>query len=219
MFIRSKLSVRHLGLLAALAVLLATLAGCGAAAPTTQVVVVTSTPSPTPQVIVVTATHTPTVPPTNTPLPTDTPPPTDTPLPTDTPVPPPTDTPPPAAAVTYVAYEHPSGAFGLDIPSSAEINEAGNNLVFFYEESVFMVIYTQLDVALDTADLEEMIPTIVDSALVGEGLIDTYEGLETIQDDESGEPVLAAGRFDMTSELFGDGEGGIILIEYGQTLY
>ena len=220
MTIRSNHSVHNLGMLVLVAVLLAALTGCGATTPEPQVVVVTSTYTATPQVVVVTATHTPTSPPTATPLPTDTPPPTATPLPTDTPLPPPTDPPPPEASVTYVAYEHPSGTFGLEVPVDAELNEAKDNLIYFFRDSVFMIIFTQLDAVLDAADLEEMIPTIVDSALVGEGLIDTYEALETIQGDEgAGDPVLAAGRFDMTSELFGDGEGGIILSEYGQTLY
>ena len=161
--------LRRMGTWLLLCLLLAILAGCGDSEPTLVTRVVTATLTPEPAVQVVTATFTPTseVAPSDTPLPTE--PPTE---------PPPSPTPQEAAAIEWLTYEHPSGAFGLEVPQDADITEEEDGLIYIYGDSLVMVIYAALEVRMDAQTMEETIPTILDDAIVGQGLIESYENLE-----------------------------------------
>jgi hypothetical protein len=196
-----------------LGLVLSVLVACGGPAATPQVVVVTSTFTPQPVVQVVTATFTPPPPPSNTPLS----------LPSDTPLPPPSDTPPPAPTATlqevpleYVAYDHPSGAFSLDIPQDAEYTEDATGLYLTYGDSLLMVFFSNPDSPLDAAGLEAAVPAVLDQALVGEGLISSYSDLTT-QGNEAGDQIGAA--FKIVSDLFGNDQGNLVMWQVGPTLY
>ncbi len=208
--------INHCPALLLIGIVLSLVVTCGPT-PTPQVVIVTNTPTPEPVVLVVTATFTPTSVPTDTPLPTATatatatatPEPTDTPLPTATAAP--TEEP-----LTFVSYQHPSGAFRLDIPQNASYSEDGLGMYLTYKDSLLMVFYAFIGYPLDAAALENMIPDLIESSLIGEGLITTYDNLTTDSDEASS---MAGARFAITSDRFGDGEGSIILWRVGETLH
>lgn len=192
---RALLSLVVLGLLAG------GLLACGGPTPTPQVIVVTSTFTPTVVVQVVTATFTPT--------------PLEEPSPEPTPLPP-TDTPVADQEPVFVPYQHPSGAFGLDVPEGAEYLEEEDSLSFFYNDSLIMTVYTPLDAHLDAAGMETVIVAIMDDALVGEGLITSYHDLET---DVAEGAEVAAAFFGIESEEFGAGDGALVMWQVEQTLY
>jgi hypothetical protein len=189
--------------LAVLGLVLSFLVACGGPAPTPQVVVVTSTPTPEPAVLIVTATFT------ATPQSSDTPQPSDTPLPSDTPA-------PTSEPVTFVTYEHPSTAFSLDIPQEGEYSEDETGLYLTYRDSLLMVFFTDPGTPLGAAELETVVPTVLDQSLVGEGLISSYDGLE-MQGSEAGDMIGA--KFNIASDLFGDGDGAMILWQLERTLF
>jgi hypothetical protein len=193
--------------LVVLCLVLAVLAACGGPEPAPQVIVVTSTFTPEPVVQIVTATPSPTpeIVPSDTPLP----------EPSDTPLPPPIDT-PEAAPLEFITYDHPSGAFSLDIPPGADVSEDETGLYLTYSDSLLMVFFSSPDTPLDATALDLAVPMVLDQALVGEGLISSYDGLET-EGNDAGDSISAS--FGMTSDLFGDGTGNLILWQVGPTLY
>ncbi len=205
--------LRRLPCLLLIGVVLSLLVTCGGPTPTPQIIVVTETFTPTPAVVAVTATFTPT------PLPTDTPPPTATatatPEPTDTPLPTETAT-PTEEPVTFVSYEHPSGAFRLEIPQESDYSENETGVYLTYQDSLLMVFYTFIGYQLDAALLESMVSPILEKALIGEGLVTAYDNLTT-ESSEAGDMIGA--RFTISSERFGDGDGVMVLWQVGQTLY
>jgi hypothetical protein len=204
-------SARVLKGLLALLIAFGLLTACGGPEPTAQVIVVTSTFTPAPAVLVVTATFTASPEATETPLPTD----TATPEPSATPPPEDTATPTPEP-VTYVTYKHPSGAFSLDIPQDGDYSEDDTGVYLTYNDSLLMVFYTNPDTLLGAADLEAAVPAILDESLVGQGLISSYDGLET-QTNDAGDMIGA--KFTIASDTFGDGDGAMILWQLEHTLY
>lgn len=202
----SRKQVFHL--LVILALVLGLLAACDGSEPSPVVVVVTRAETPTPQVQVVTATFTPTpeVVPTDTPLPTV--------APSDTPLPSPTVEAP--AGPTFVPYEHPSGTFNLQIPAEAEYEENEEGLYFAYGDSLIMVLFGVPDVPLDSEAIDAAIPAILDDALVGEGLINSYDNLAV---EHSEEAQGAVASMTMTSDELGDGEGVLALWQVEHVLY
>jgi hypothetical protein len=207
--------VRGMRNLVLLGIVLSVLIACGGPEPTAEVVVVTSTFTPTAAVEVVTATFTPTSVPSDTPEPTDTLEPTDTPEPTDTAIPP-TDVPTEAPPLEFFTYEHPSGAFSVDIPTDADYDDDEESLYFTHSDSLIMIFYTILDEPIDQETLESVIPLVLDDSLVGEGLITSYDNVET-ETSEDGNMVGAS--FDATSDEYEEGEGILILWQLGRTLY
>jgi Tol biopolymer transport system component len=73
-----------------------------------------------------------------------------------------------------------------------------------------------VDATLSPDDLEQTMLAVLDDALVGEGLISSYDDLE-VQRNETGDAV--ASSFSMTSDIVDDGEGGLVLLQNGQTVY
>jgi hypothetical protein len=224
-----------LGVLAVLS-LASVLVACGGPTPTPQILVVTATYTPKSQVQVVTATFTPTrqelvVTATATPtpeagssgdtLPQATPTPTTEakqaaqPGATSTLVPklPTIDV---GAPLQYFTYAHPSGAFSLDIPEDAEVEDDDNGVFYTYADSLVMVYYTVLDAPLTTDEMELALTGVMDDALVGEGLINDYDNLN-IQSNEAGDAIASA--FTMTSDSFGEGEGSVVMLQSGQTVF
>ena len=193
--------------------LLASLLSCGGPDPVAQVVIVTATYTPAQEPIVVTATYTPepqiqVVTATFTPSPEI--------RVTSTPLPPIETLVPPPSAVEYVGYEHPSGAFDLDIPANADYEEDTDGVYVGYGDSLMMFFYTVLDAPATIDEIEGMVTYVVEEALIGEGLIDSYANLNMERNDV-GDTVAVA--FDATSEDIGDGEGSLILHQTGRTLY
>ena len=196
-------SLRYAVLLgAALTILVA----CGGPTPTPVVLVVTSTFTPEPVVKVVTATFTPT--------------PEVASAPTETPLPPspaePTEAQAPEAPIEFVVYEHSSGAFSLDIPESSEYGEEEKGVAYAYGESLLMALFTVVETAPDPAVMEAAVTSIVDDALVREGLISSYDDLE-VQVNDDGDAAMAT--FGITADDFGDGEGALAMWQVEQTLY
>ncbi len=188
-----------------LGIVVSFLAACGGPAPTPQVVVVTSTFTPEPAVQVVTATFT------------VTPEPSDTLPPTETPIPEPTATATPETPqVAFASYQHPSGAFSLDVPQDAEYSDDETGLYLTYGDTLLMVFFTIPDTPLAAADLEDAVTAVLDDALIGEDLISSYHDLE-VQGNDTGDMVGA--RYGITSDLFGDGDGTMMLWQYERMLY
>jgi hypothetical protein len=233
----SKPLMRNLLRLVLLSALLAIVVACGGPTPTPQVLVVTSASTPEPVVLVVTATFTPTpeVVPSDTPLPTPTettpPTPTETavPEPTQTATPAPTETPPPATTVPqssatpeegpeleFFTYEHPSGAFSLDIPQGVEYTEVPEAVYLAADEFQIIAVHTVLDFPLSPFMLQAAMPIILQRALVDEGLVSSFQDVVV---ESGGEPDALAAAFNIVFEDLSAGEGRIILWQPDQTLY
>lgn len=204
--LHSRNQVIHL--LTILALALGLLAACGGPEPTPVVVVVTRAETPEPEVQVVTATFTPSpeIVPTDTPLPTV--------APSDTPLPSPTAEAP--AEPTFVPYEHPSGTFNLQIPEEGGYEETEEGLYFTYGDSLVMVLYGVPDVPLDSEAMDAAIPAILDDALIGQGLITSYDDLAVEHNEEARGAVAS---MTMTSDEIGDGEGVVVLWQVEHVLY
>jgi hypothetical protein len=203
---RTNQAMRNLRCAVLLGVVLSILVACGGPTPTPVVLVVTSTFTPEPVVKVVTATFTPT--------PEVSSAPTETALPQSPAQP--TDTPAQEPELEFITYEHSSGAFSLDIPSSSEYGEEEEGVAFAHGESLLMVLFTPVETAPDAAVLEAAVTSIVDDALVREGLISSYDDLE-VEVSEEGDAAVAT--FSMTSDQFGEGEGVLAMWQVEQTLY
>lgn len=200
----SRCVIRSLRFAALVAVVLPLLIACGRPTPTPVVLVVTSTFTPEPQVIVVTATFTPA--PEVAPTQTETPPPESPAQPTEA----------PRAELEFVAYEHSSGAFSLEMPASSEYQEEEEGVAFAHGESLLMVIFTSVDTAPDPDSMEAAVMAVLDESLVGEGMISSYDNLDV---DVSEEGDAAVATFGMVSDDFGDGQGALAMRQVEQTLY
>ncbi|MGD2207293.1 MAG: hypothetical protein PVH17_10980, partial [Anaerolineae bacterium] len=189
--------MRNLRSLIVLGVVLSFLLACGSPTPGPEVVVVTNTFTPEPVVKVVTATFTPTpeVIASDTPLPSSS-------ATTEKPV------------LEFMTYEHSSGAFSLDIPEESSYSDDDEGVYITYDESLVIIFFSILEAPLDSASLQALVPTVLDEALIGEGLISSYENLEV----ESQNDMVSA-AFNISSEQFSDGEGELILRQLDQTLY
>ena len=204
--------------LSAVVVLGLLLAGCGGHESTPEVLVVTATFTPEAAVQVVTATFTPgpvqIVTATFTPAPEG----------GATVAPPPTPQQPaqPGATATplsppgYFTFRHSSGAFSVDIPDTSDYADHEDGLVFTYGESLFMVTFTVVDQALTVDDMEQVIPTVIDDALVGEGLITSYDNLN-VQRNATGDAVASA--FTVVFESGNPGQGQLAVLQTGRTVY
>ena len=145
--------------------------------------------------------------------------PTATPEPTATPTTEPTPTPEPTAIpeeveLEFVTYEHPSGAFSVDIPADSEYVDAEDGFAFAADDSLIMVVFGDVETSLDSTSVETIAQSILDDTLVEEGLISSYEGLQIEREDD-----MFLVTFDYTSDTLDDGEGGFVLSQLGQTLY
>jgi len=145
--------------------------------------------------------------------PTATPEPTATPTTEPTPMPEPTAT-PEEAELEFVTYEHPSGAFSVDIPEGSEYVEEEDGFAFVADDSLIMVVFGDVETSLDSTSVETIAQSILDDTLVEEGLISSYEGLQIEREDD-----MFLVTFDYTSDTLDDGEGGFVLSQLGQTLY
>jgi len=212
--------------LSAVVVLVLLLAGCGGDKSTPEVLVVTATFTPEAAVQVVTATFTPgpvqIVTATFTPAPEG----------GATPVPPPTAQQPaqpgatatlvaspaaePGAVPHYFTFQHSSGAFSVDIPDTSDYNDIEDGLFFSYAESLFMVVYSVVDQALTTEDMEQLVSTVIDDALVGEGLISSYDNLIV---EPSGGGNAVASAFGVVFDSGEEGEGQVAVLQAGRTVY
>jgi tetratricopeptide (TPR) repeat protein len=145
--------------------------------------------------------------------------PTATPEPTATPTTEPTPTPEPTAMpeeaeLEFVTYEHPSGAFSVDIPEDSEYVEEEDGFAFAVDDSLIMVVFGDVETSLDSTSVEAIAQSILDDTLIEQGLISSYEGLQTESEDDTFLVI-----FDYTSDALDDGEGGFVLSQLGQTLY
>jgi tetratricopeptide (TPR) repeat protein len=146
-------------------------------------------------------------------------PPEPTPEPTATPTTEPTPTPEPTATpeeaeLEFVTYEHPSGAFSVDIPADSEYVDAEDGFAFAVDESLIMVVFGDVETSLDSTSVETIAQSILDDTLIEQGLISSYEGIQAESEDDAFLVI-----FDYTSDALADGEGGFVLAQLGQTLY
>jgi hypothetical protein len=146
--------------------------------------------------------------------PTPLPEPTATPTTEPTPTPEPTATPEEEVELEFATYEHPSGAFSVDIPEGNEYHEMEDGVAFTDGESLIMVIFGDVETSLASTSVETIAQSILDDTLIGQGLISSYEGIQT---ESEGDTFLVS--FDYTSDALDDGEGGFVLSQLGQTLY
>ncbi|MGD8627318.1 MAG: hypothetical protein PVJ34_22490, partial [Anaerolineae bacterium] len=195
MMLNKKLAIRPWSLALA-GLLLLLLVACGGPDPTPQIVVVPRSDTATPVTLVVTATFTPT------PEEAATEPP-----PTETPTLEPTVTLAPTASgettmggtpVEFETYEHPSGVFQHDIPVGVDQMEDEDGVYFEYGDSLIMSFFTVPDQALGLDELEAAVPLILEDALVGEGLILSYDDLEI--ERLEGENVVVIGGYTIDTD-------------------
>jgi tetratricopeptide (TPR) repeat protein len=190
---------RSLRVLVILGVILSLLVACGPEPTEAPPTATTAPPEPT---------ATPTAKPTSTPEPTATP------TTEPTPTPEPTATPEEAVELEFVTYEHPSGAFSVDIPEGSEYVEEEDGFAFAVDESLIMVVFGDVETSLDSTSVETIAQSILDDTLIEEGLISSYEGIQVESEDDAFLVI-----FDYTSDALDDGEGGFVLAQPGQTLY
>ena len=132
---------------------------------------------------------------------------------------PPTRTPEPAPTqpeLQFGAYEHPSGAFRLDLPQGAAVETIEDGVSLTVDDSLLLVRFTVPEAPLAADGLEEVIPPLVEAALVDEGLIASYSDLE-IEGNQAGD--AAGGRMAVVTDRFGNGEAEILLWQVEHVLY
>lgn len=120
------------------------------------------------------------------------------------------------AGSQFVAYEHPSGAFRLDLPQGATLETDEDAVSLVVDDSVLLVGFTVPAEPLGGDDLKAAIPSLVDVALVEEGLIASYSDLE-IEANQAGD--AASGRMAVMTEQFGSGEAEMLLWQVDHVLY
>jgi len=132
---------------------------------------------------------------------------------------PPTLAPEPAPTrdeVAFEAYEHPSGAFRLDLPEGAAVAADEEGISISVDGSKLLVRFTVPPEPLAGDGLKAAIPALVDTVLVEGGLIASYSDLE-IQGNQAGD--AASGRMAVVTDEFGEGEAEAMLWQVEHVLY
>ncbi|RPI58253.1 MAG: hypothetical protein EHM56_02275 [Chloroflexi bacterium] len=123
---------------------------------------------------------------------------------------------PPRPVLQFEVYEHPSGAFRLDLPQGGTVETDEDAVYLVLDGSLLLVGFTVPDEPLGGGELEAAIPPLVEAALVEGGLIASYSDLE-VEGNQAGD--AAGGRMAIVTEEFGDGEAEILLWQVEHVLY
>jgi hypothetical protein len=122
----------------------------------------------------------------------------------------------PRAELPSAGYEHPSGAFRVDLPQGAAIDTGEDSVFLLVDDTVLLIRFTVPEEPLDGDDLVAAIPPLADTALVNGGLIASYNDLE-VEVNQAGDAAI--GRMAMVSEQLGSGEAEILLWQVEHVLY
>ncbi len=123
---------------------------------------------------------------------------------------------PPRRVLQFEVYEHPSGAFRLELPQGAAVETAEDGASLVLDDSLVLIRFTAPDQPLAGDELQAVIPTLVEAFLVDEGRITSFSDLE-VGSNQAGDAV--SGRMAVVSERFGKGEAEMLLWQVEHALY
>ena len=121
-----------------------------------------------------------------------------------------------AAAPQFAPYEHPSGAFRLDLPQGGQVETGDDDVSLTFGNSRLLVRYLVPTEPLTADELQAVMPSLADAALVETGLVTSYSDLE-VEGNQAGD--AAGGRMAVITEQFGAGEAEIMLWQVQHVLY
>jgi hypothetical protein len=123
---------------------------------------------------------------------------------------------PPRPELQFVGYEHPSGAFRLDLPQGVPLETGEDTVSFRQDDSLLLVRFIVPTEPLSGDELQAIMPPLVEAALMEKGIILSYSDLE-VEGNQAGD--AAVGRMAVVLDQSGSGEAEILLWQVEHVLY